>query len=870
MAKRGLAGVLTRGFGARDHTATVTGVQHLAPHFVRIFLSSETLLDEVVLSPTAWVRFWFPDQTDPEQEHQRAYTIVDADPGTGQFSIDVVLHEPSGPASAWAQHAQPGDTIAVTNLGSTGFVVPEELPAGHLLIGDIAALPAINSILEVVPHEVPIVLYLEEHTENDRELQIQPHPRVSVHWVKRHDETSLAQAIADRDWSNWKAWVACESDALQHLRTRLKNDFGFPKSELTARAYWSYGRAFGKKRPKDIAQAQVPAAAHTEAAAPAAEPAPVPAAQRGSWRVAAGSRLLAPLRTTFIIAAVLQTITTLVQLAPFVLLVELARLLISGADTEALLRIGWWAAGLLLAAALLTVVLFTWLHLVDMRFGATLRRRLLAKLGRVPLGFFDARSNSQIKQLVHDDPLSMHYLITHAILDAVSAIVAPVAVLVYLFIVDWRIALTLLLPVVAYLVGMVIMVTQSGPRTTQAPQWRERISSAAAAYLEGQAVVRIFGGAAAAPFTSELTKYLDFLRSWQQPLSGYKTFIDLVTRPATFLFLSCATGTALIVAGAMDPVTLLPFIFLGTTFGARLIGVGYGLQAVRDGILAARRIQVTLDEAELDTRAASDTAADDSAATGSAAASAAARGSLVEFDRVSFAYHPGVPVIHDLSLRLEPGTITALVGSSGSGKSTLANLLARFYDVTGGAVRVDGHDLRTLSSDELYTHVGFVFQNPQLVRASVHDNIALANPDASREAVERAAHAAHIHERITALPHGYDTILEANTALSGGERQRLTIARALLADYPVLVLDEATAFADPQSEYLVQQALSRLTAGRTVLLIAHRLHTITDVDSIIVLEAGRIVDRGRHAELIARQGRYAELWRAGKMTEVSS
>lgn len=158
---------------------------------------------------------------------------------------------------------------------------------------------------------------------------------------------------------------------------------------------------------------------------------------------------------------------------------------------------------------------------------------------------------------------------------------------------------------------------------------------------------------------------------------------------------------------------------------------------------------------------------------------------------MSFAYRADVPVISGLSLRLAPGTITALVGPSGSGKSTLASLFARFYDVTGGAIRIDGRDLRTLSNDELYTRISFVFQNPQLVRASVHDNIALARPDATRHEVECAARAAHIHERITALPESYDTMLGVDAALSGGERQRLTIARALLADCPVLVLDES-------------------------------------------------------------------------------
>jgi ATP-binding cassette subfamily B protein IrtA len=220
-------------------------------------------------------------------------------------------------------------------------------------------------------------------------------------------------------------------------------------------------------------------------------------------------------------------------------------------------------------------------------------------------------------------------------------------------------------------------------------------------------------------------------------------------------------------------------------------------------------------------------------------------------------------VLHEVELTLEPGTVTALVGPSGSGKSTLAGLLARFHDVETGAIRIGGRDLRELTTDELYTRVGFVFQHTQLVQGTVRENIALAVPDASDERVEAAARAARLHERILRLPDGYDTPIGSDAALSGGERQRLTIARAILADTPVLVLDEATAFADPESEYLVQQALNQLTAGRTVLVIAHRLHTITGVDRIVVLDHGRIAETGTHTELLDRNGRYRQLWDAG-------
>jgi len=235
----------------------------------------------------------------------------------------------------------------------------------------------------------------------------------------------------------------------------------------------------------------------------------------------------------------------------------------------------------------------------------------------------------------------------------------------------------------------------------------------------------------------------------------------------------------------------------------------------------------------------------------------------IRVEQLSYGYDDQVQVLTDINFTLQPGTVTAIVGASGSGKSTLARLLLRFFDPDAGRITLGGVDLRQMDSARLYRHIGFVLQDVRLIHASLHDNIALGRPNATRAEVEAVARLANIHDRILALPHGYDSVVGEDAQLSGGELQRVSIARALLLDPPVLVLDEATAAADADNEVKLQQALSAFAHGRTLVVIAHRLDTVMNADQILVIDNGTLCEQGRHDELLALNGRYARLLAQG-------
>ena len=565
----------------------------------------------------------------------------------------------------------------------------------------------------------------------------------------------------------------------------------------------------------------------------------------------ARKEILAPVSGMLTSASLLVAVASVCTVVPFLLIVQACReLLETPVDTDRV----WWLFGaavvVLIVRALLQAVALTWSHAVDAGYQLTLRRALADKLTRVPLGWFGERSSGEVKTYLRDDVEALHYLVAHARLEFVGALVVPLVTLGYLFTVDWRLTLVLLIPLIAYffLFGK-IMDRDGRDRLAVYTRWERRTAEATIEFVDGIQVVRAFGqaGKAHTEFQHAVDGQVQAAHRMKMPSLRVQSASDIVVMPVFVMLIVVLGGLAFVGLDWVNPLDLLPFLLVGLGIGSSLLGLGYGSQALRAGGVAALRLHELQQTPELDIVAAT-------------TAPGTGQDGVVRFEGVEFAYRTGHDVLRGLDLELTPGTITALVGPSGSGKSTLAKLLPRFYDVGAGRITIDGRDIREFTSEELYRTVGFVFQDVRLIRGSIRENLLIARPDADDAAIERASRAAQIHDRITALPRGYDSEIGVDATLSGGEAQRLSIARALLADTPVLVLDEATAFADPESEAAVQDALAALVAGRTVLVIAHRLHTITGVDRILVLENGTLVEQGTHAELRAAGGLYQRLW----------
>lgn len=561
--------------------------------------------------------------------------------------------------------------------------------------------------------------------------------------------------------------------------------------------------------------------------------------------------LLRPYLGSFATVAILQVIGAVAGLAPLLAVVELGRILLSPGPID---HGHVWTVVTVGAIGLLVRLLFTAAssgigHIVDGQVQLSFRRQLAAQLGRVPIGWFSRRRTGELAKVVGEDVSAVHPFIAHAPGELVSAFVVPLVSLIYLFTIDWRLTLVTLIPVAVAVALVPLMMTPARLREQEEfDAAMGRISNSVVEFVQGISVVKAFGGTGRAQrrFRTAADDFVATFYRWVHGISTVAAGMQLMLSPPFVLLIVLIGGTVLITNGSLAPADLLPFLLLGLGLTAPVAALGHGFDDMQAAGRAVGRIRDVLAVQSLS----------------EPAQPIAPQGHRVELRDVRFGYSDEHEVLRGIDLVLEPGTVTAIVGPSGSGKSTLVQLLPRFFDPSSGSVVLGGVDLREVSSRELYRMVSFVFQDVRLLRASVADNIALAVPHADRDDVVRAARLANIHDRILELPRGYDTVIDAEAGLSGGEAQRISIARALLADTPVLVLDEATAFADPQTEQAVRQALATLEGDRTILVIAHRLETIADADNVVMLEHGSIVESGKPAELLARGGKFAAFWQS--------
>lgn len=592
------------------------------------------------------------------------------------------------------------------------------------------------------------------------------------------------------------------------------------------------------------------------------EPSPAPAEESRNKDLAgrkALAELLKPVKGRLLAGRILGALSALLSIAPYIALVRLGDILLTahaaGASPAAdevrpvvnfLLATFLGQLGLLATALAVT-------HFADLKLSALLRDRILDRISRAPLSWFSDSTSGQIRKAVQDDTKTLHQLVAHAPVETTVAVITPVMLIGYAFTVDWRLGLLTLATLPIYAAIMAWTTRGMGAKTAEMDTYLGKVSSTAVEFADGIGVVKAFGrtGEAHRRFMDASKTFGDFYDAWVRPMLRISAFGESVIAIPVIVLVNIAGGAALVNAGIVTPAealttTLIALVVPGTiqimattTWSHQLAGH------------AALRITDMLDGPELAAPARGmDADADGDGETAPALRTVAGEGPDgatdgaapgIEFDDVSFSYGD-TRALSGVSLRLAQGTVTALVGPSGSGKSTLATMVARFQDPDSGAVRIGGTDVRNLTARELYSTVSFVLQDPQLPRISIRDNIALARPDADDEEILAAAADARIADEIMALPDGLDTVVGGDVNLSGGQCQRIAIARALLADTPILVLDEATAATDPDCEADIQAALNRLAAGRTVLVIGHKPESVRGADQVVLLVNGEIAE----------------------------
>ena len=561
-----------------------------------------------------------------------------------------------------------------------------------------------------------------------------------------------------------------------------------------------------------------------------------------------------------VLGMILAGISTVLSMIPFVCIWFVVRDMI-GALVQGDITLAsdstvyaWWAAGFAVLSILLYFIALCCSHLAAFRTATNMKKAAMHHIVTLPLGYFSANASGRLRKIIDDNAGLTENFLAHQLPDLTGAVVMPIAVLVLIFVFDWRLGICCLVPLA---IGMSCMKQMMGGDNANFMEGYmsalETMNKEAVEYIRGIPVVKVFQQTVYSfkNFHVAIEEYEKYASGYalkcRLPLTGFNvalngTFILLI--PVAGMILRGVSGQAAYQDVLLDFLFYSLFTPICTTMMNRVMFASEQLMAAKS---AVKRIEEVLNEQPLPESVHPQQPKDAS----------------VSFEKVSFVY-PGTEekALDQISFTVPAGKTVALVGASGSGKSTAAKLIPRFQDVTEGKVCVGGVDVRDIDKETLMRQIAFVFQNTRLFKDTLLENIRAARPGATREEVLDAVKAAQCQEIIDRLPEGLDSAVgNGGTYLSGGENQRIALARAVLKDAPIIVLDEATAFADAENEHQIQLAFEKLTKGKTVLMIAHRLSTIQNADEILVFDKGTIIERGTHEELMAAKGRYASMWK---------
>ena len=552
-------------------------------------------------------------------------------------------------------------------------------------------------------------------------------------------------------------------------------------------------------------------------------------------------------------SVVLSAVNGLLSLVPFIFLWLVVRTLLTADGNLADTPVWDYAIAAFVVSVANVLLYFAALmlsHLSAFRIETNMRRTAMERLMCVPLGFFDTQNTGRMRKIIDEDSSQTHTFVAHILPDVAGSVVAPIGIIVFLLAVDWQLGIAAMVPIVC---AFGIMGYMMNPKNNDFQRMyldaQEKMSAEAVEYVRGIPVVKVFQQTVFSfkRFHDSIINYRDlvirYTLLWRTPMSAYTIAIN------AFAFLLVPTGiilighggeTAIIVSDMVLYVLIAPIIAANVM---KAMHLSENLFLANEAVDRLEKLTATppLSESSKPEKA---TAFD------------------VSLRNVSFRYEAAErDAVSHIDLDIPQGKTVALVGASGSGKTTIARLIPRFWDVREGSLKIGGVDVRHMDKAMLMRNVSFVFQNTRLFKTSILENIRYGNPDATIEQVNRAVDLSQSREIIERLPQGLDTVIGAEgTYLSGGEQQRIVLARAILKDAPIVVLDEATAFADPENEHLIRQAFAHLTCGKTVLMIAHRLTTVQDADNIVVVDKGRIAEQGTHQQLMEKATLYYRMW----------